>query len=394
MVAAVDHSFLQRLLDGWATWRDRMLSSERFQDWAMRTPIARGIGRRRAAQLFDLCAGFAYTQILTACVRTQLLAFLHVRPRTLGEVAEQIGMPEDSARTLLAGAVALRLVEARTSGRYGLGVLGASVVGNPGVRAMVEHNTLLYEDLRNTTALLRGQVPGTRLQQYWAYAGERAPGALPQADVAPYSELMAVSQPLVAAQVLQHFDFSPYRCLMDVGGGEGAFLQAIGTAVPHLALQLFDLPAVAARARKRLAARGFEARTQCHGGSFLHDPLPDGADLISLVRVVHDHDDDAVVALFDRVRAALPPGGTVLVAEPMSLPGPAARMCDAYLSLYLKAMGQGRARTPDEIIALLHAAGFPHASHLPTSVPMAASLVVARLDGAAASLSGSIVKKD
>ena len=381
MVAAVNHSFLQRLLDGWSGWRDRVLSSERFQDWAMRTPFARSIGRRRAAELFDLCAGFAYTQILTTCVRTQLLSFLHARPRTLGEVAVHVAMPEDSARTLLAGAVALRLVEDRAAGRYGLGVLGASVVGNPGVRAMVEHNTLLYEDLRNATALLRGQGGTTRLQQYWAYAGEQAPGALPAADVAPYSELMAVSQPLVAAQVLQHFDFRPHRCLLDVGGGEGAFLQAIGSAVPHLSLQLFDLPAVAARARKRLAARGLSTRAECHGGSFMHDALPTGADLVSLVRVVHDHDDDAVVALFDRIHAALPPGGTLLIAEPMSLPGAAARMCDAYLALYLKAMGQGRARTPDEIIALLNAAGFAHAHHVATRVPMAASLVVARREG-------------
>ena len=378
MVAVASASVLQRVLDGWAAWRDRLLASERFQQWAMRMPIARAIGRRCAADLFDLCAGFAYTQVLTACVRTRLLPFLHQRPRLLSEIGAHVDLPESATRTLLDGAIALRLVEARGAGRYGLGVLGASVVGNPGVRAMIEHNTLLYADLQDPLALLQGAAGHTRLQQYWAYAGEAAPGELPAGEVAPYSELMAVSQPLVAAQVLQHFDFAPFRCLLDVGGGEGAFLQAIGNAVPHLSLRLFDLPAVAARAHARLAAGALGHRAQCHGGSFLHDALPEGADLVSLVRVVHDHDDAAVLALFRRVHAALPPDGTLLVAEPMSLPGPAARMCDAYLALYLVAMGQGRPRTPAAIMALLRAAGFQWVRHVPTRVPMVASLVVAR----------------
>ena len=376
MAAVANISMLQRLVDGWSAWRDRVLSSERFQTWAMRMPLARNIGKRRAAQLFDLCAGFTYTQVLTACVRTGLFPFLQQRPRLLAEIASHASLPEDAARTLLNGAIALRLVEDRGAGRYGLGVLGAAVLGNPGVRAMVEHNTLLYEDIRDPLSLLRGTLEQTKLQRYWAYASADTPDALPPGDVAPYSELMAVSQPLVAGQVLQHFDFGPYRALMDVGGGEGAFLKEIGGAVSHLELRLFDLPAVAERASTRLAT-AFGPRAQCHGGSFLHDALPAGADLISLVRVVHDHDDDAVLALFERVRAALPDDGTLLIAEPMSLPGPAARMCDAYLALYLRAMGQGRARSPDEIIDLLKRAGFQHAAHVQTRVPMVASLVVA-----------------
>ena len=35
---------------------------------------------------------------------------------------------------------------------------------------------------------------------------------------------------------------------LDVGGGEGAFLEAVAVNAPDLELKLFDLPAVAARA--------------------------------------------------------------------------------------------------------------------------------------------------
>jgi demethylspheroidene O-methyltransferase len=74
-------------------------------------------------------------------------------------------------------------------------------------------------------------------------------------------------------------------------------------------------------------------------------PLPQGADIVtSLVRVLFDHDDAHALAILRAVRAALPRGGTLLVAEPMAgVPG-AQAMGDAYFGLYLLAMGAaGRA---------------------------------------------------
>jgi demethylspheroidene O-methyltransferase len=109
---------------------------------------------------------------------------------------------------------------------------------------------------------------------------------------------------------------------------------------------LFDVPAVAERARRRLHALGLGGRCVCHGGDFRHDDLPGGADVISLLRVVHDHDDTTVHALLRAAHAALPPGGTLLLAEPMAGTPGAAAMGDAYFAWYLMAMGQGRARRP------------------------------------------------
>jgi demethylspheroidene O-methyltransferase len=99
---------------------------------------------------------------------------------------------------------------------------------------------------------------------------------------------------------------------------------------------------------------------------------------MSLVRVLHDHDDDRVMVLLSAVRAALPPGGTLLVAEPLSGTRGAERMGDAYFGMYLLAMGSGRPRTVGEIRTMLRAAGFRHSAEVRTSMPMIASLIVAR----------------
>ncbi len=66
-------------------------------------------------------------------------------------------------------------------GRFALADLGAAVIGNPGIAAMVEHHALLYADLADPVALLRGETGRTRLASYWPYAAGQtvAPGRRP-----------------------------------------------------------------------------------------------------------------------------------------------------------------------------------------------------------------------
>jgi demethylspheroidene O-methyltransferase len=198
---------------------------------------------------------------------------------------------------LLAAAASLHLLEQRGPDRYGLGSLGAAMLGNPAVAAMVEHHGMLYADLTDPLALLRGEAGPTELSRYWAYAKEGSPASLPAERVAAYSALMAASQPLVAAEILDAYPLRRHHCLLDLGGGEGAFLEAVAARAPGLRLMLFDLPAVAERARQRLGDR-----VAAVGGDFLQDPLPQGADIVTLVRVIHDHDEARALAILKAAR--------------------------------------------------------------------------------------------
>jgi demethylspheroidene O-methyltransferase len=257
-------------------------------------------------------------------------------------------------------------------------VLGAPLVGNTALQAMIEHHAVLYGDLQDPLALLRGEGAAPALSQYWAYAEAASPQQLQREQVQAYSALMSASQPLVAQQVLDACPLQRYRCLLDVGGGEGRFLVAAGQRHPGLRLMLFDLPAVVAPAQAAFAAGGLAGRAEVHGGDFLRDALPTGADIVSLVRVIYDHGDAAALAILRAVYRALPPGGTLLLAEPMAGAPGAPRMGDAYFGLYLLAMRGGRARSRAELEALLHQAGFERVREHATPIPLQVGVITAR----------------
>jgi len=364
--------------DRWLATRDRLVASERFQRWASSFPLTRPFARRRARELFDLCAGFVYSQVLLACVRLDLFGILQASPQDAAALSQRLALPQDATDRLLAAAASLRLVEPRSDGRYGLGVLGAALVGNPGVVAMIEHHALLYADLRDPVALLRGERDRTELGGYWAYAGNPDAATLAPEQVADYSRLMADSQPLVTREILAAYPLDRHRRLLDVGGGDGSFVSAVAAVAPAITLQLFDLPAVAERATRRFAASGLAHRASAFGGDFRCDPLPAGADLVTLVRVLFDHPDETVLALLAAVRRAIADDGTLLIAEPMAGTSGAEPMGAAYFGFYLMAMGRGRSRAPADFERLLERAGFTDVRVVPTPSPLQTGVLVAR----------------
>ncbi|WP_315725268.1 MULTISPECIES: methyltransferase [unclassified Bradyrhizobium] len=364
--------------DRWRGWRDYLLASASFQRWAAAFPLTRPIARQRAAELFDLCAGFVYSQTLAACVQLDVFEALRAGPCEVAALASHAAMPPDAMLSLCEAASALQLLERRGGARYGLGPLGAALLGNPGIAAMVRHHAALYADLGDPVALLRGQGRERRLAHYWPYALDKSGATLTRDSVASYTALMAASQPMIADIVLAAYPLSGHRRLLDVGGGDGSFLAAAARQAPQLALGLFDLPEVAAIARERLAKAGLADRVTITPGSFYTDPLPTGADVISLIRVVHDHDDDAVTQLLAKVRTALPENGVLLLGEPMRDTAKGAHGVSAYFEIYLRAMGQGRPRSAQRLRELLNLAGFSQVRVLRTRIPLIAGVIVAK----------------
>lgn len=357
-------------------WLTALYAARGFQSWAAGFPLTRTLARREGEALMDLVSGFVQSQALLALVELDVPGRLRHGPATAAELAPRLGLAPDRAGLLLQAGAALGLLRRGRGARYSLSRRGSAMLGVPGLAAMIRHHSVLYRDMADPVALLRGEVE-TELAHFWPYVfGARGP--VPPEVAGTYSTLMAESQVLVAEDTLRAVDLSDVRCLMDVGGGTGAFLTAVGQRWPGPRLMLFDLPAVVAEADARLARAGLAERVSIVPGSFRDGPLPAGADAISLVRVLYDHADATVAALLARAYEALPPGGRLIISEPMSGGPRPTTAGDVYFAFYTLAMQTGRCRSPDEIARLCAAAGFESLRQPRVNRPFVTSVVLAR----------------
>jgi len=367
------------LYDVWLDFQERCLTSQKFHDLAIRFPPTRPIVRKRQSELFDLVSGFVYSQILGSCVELGL--FQHASLRAPGaplEVVSQItGLGLDETRRLMDGAVALRLFEKRND-KYRLGDLGAALSINKGVLAMIRHHGEFYKDLIDPVGLLQSGRKDTNLSRYWDYARNAKPASADGKKVQAYSELMSESQIMVSDEIIANFHFDRYETLLDVGGGQGTFLTRVAKAAPQLKLKLFDLPEVAKRAEDNFRQNGLSDRAETFGGSFFDDVLPKGADLVSLVRIIHDHDDEPALEIIKAVYEALDTGGRLILCEPMSTGRSAHKISDAYFNFYLYAMGSGRPRSPGYLKNMLQKVGFNDIHLIKTRAPLITSILSAQ----------------
>ncbi|WP_019429092.1 methyltransferase [Limnohabitans sp. Rim47] len=374
--------------DAWQGRLERWYAHPGLYRWSLGNPLTRWLTRRRTRKLFDLMAGFVHSQVLLACVRLDLFRALYQAPCNLTDLSRRTGLAPAVLQRLLLSAVALGLLEHRSQGRFGLGPLGVPLAQHEGIAQMIEHNHLLYQDMQDPVQFLNNAWSGS-MAEYWPYAHEKPPVTMPdpmvKVDVdkfTRYSQLMAASQGFVVQEILSSYFFDEHRCVLDVGAGKGRFVSELAAHAPHLHFKMFDLPPVLALAREGLQAKGLSERVSLHPGSFLDDPLPEGADLITLVRVAHDHPDAVVRQILQKAHAALPVGGILLLAEPMAQPheeaGQPEASVDAYFHFYLLAMGAGRLRTPQELQTMMQEAGFSHVEQVPNAMPIHARILLGR----------------
>ncbi|MEO1045519.1 MAG: methyltransferase [Pseudomonadota bacterium] len=359
--------------------RNQILSSEKFLSWASNTPLVRGFARRRAAEQFNLINGFVYSQVIGAIVETGLFDYLADTIRPLDDIAAHCSLSRAAADRLMRAARTIELVESPIPNGWTLGVAGAPLSSNPGALAMARHHQLLYEDITDLLALLRDDRKSeTRLSAFWTYAAkeETNEDGKPH-SAAEYSELMAATQPMVAQQIINRYAFSRHGRMLDIGGGSGAFAATVAEVAPDLELGIADLPDVMPSTEARLAELGLRDRVQLHPGSFKTDPLPSGYDLITLVRILHDHDDTVITPLLAKIHAALPVGGRLLIVEPMAETRGAEGMGDGYFGLYLWAMRSGRPRSFTENRQMLKNAGFSRVTEIKTAQPIITRAMVA-----------------
>lgn len=351
----------------------RLVARPGFQRWASAFPLTRGTAAKDGAALFDIVQGFVKSQALFALVELRVMHRLMDGAMYASDLAALAMLSEDRMERLLQAGTAMELLSKDRKGRYALARKGAAIVGVPGLEDMIRHHAAFYRDLNDPVALLRGDIE-TELAQFWPYVFG-ADNAKDAETSNRYSDLMARSQEIVAADTLQTVNLSQTKALLDIGGGYGVFAEAAALKTPGLTATVFDLPAVGPNAKARIDRSPAKDRLRFIPGSFRDDELPEGADTISLIRVLYDHEDDTVSALLSKIYDTLPDSGTLLVSEPMSGGAKPEIAGDVYFNFYCMAMQTGTVRSATRIAELCKRSGFASIKAYPSRRPFVTSVL-------------------
>ena len=152
--------------------------------------------------------------------------------------------------------------------------------------------------------------------------------------------------------ILEGYDFSGFDRVCDVGGGAGTFLAELLTTHGNVHGVLFDLESIVDRGRRYLEERNVADRCTFAPGN-VFESVPEGCDAYVLLSVLHDWDDDAVVAILENVRRAMKPESRVLIIEMMFTRDMPRRYPGKLLDVEMHVLTGGRERTRDELDALL-----------------------------------------
>lgn len=157
--------------------------------------------------------------------------------------------------------------------------------------------------------------------------------------------------------LLQRFyPWDRIRTAVDVGGGNGALIGGLLTKNPSLSGTLFDLPHVVAGAHARLSRAGVADRCTLVPGSFLEGPIPPGADVYMMKRVLWGHQDDEAERLLMNVRAAMRPDSELLVIEPTRTERAGMEVANV-VDLKLLALGGAGSRSAEQFQTLFARVG-------------------------------------
>jgi hypothetical protein len=318
-----------------------------------------------AEQAMRIASGYAASQILFNADELGLFQLLKEGPRDLHSLAQAVGLKPGPLERLLIGCCSLGLLS-RAGERFTLTDLSRTCLlkGEPGyiggLFAFLQRG--LYPLWAHLDEALREEkpqwdkVPGV---------GKEGPFEALYRDERVLREFQAAMYQLSypsARAACEHFDFSRFHTVVDIGGGTGGFVIGVCQRFPKLRGVIFDLPAIENVAVETVARAGLAERIRFVSGDFFTDPLPEG-DLYVLGDILHDWGTSDGTQLLKKIYAALPGRGAVFIVENLFNENKDGPYLSSIINLTMLVATYGEQRTPAEFENWLKSVGFSRFEH-------------------------------
>jgi hypothetical protein len=149
-------------------------------------------------------------------------------------------------------------------------------------------------------------------------------------------------------------DYSRFRQVVDVGGGQGGFLAEVLKLNQTVQGTLFDFPEIVQNP-VYLEAQALAGRWAVVGGDFF-ESVPAGASAYVLKRILHDWSDDQALRILRRCREAMSAQSRLVIMDAV-VPNGNTMDFSKVSDIMMMILG-GRERSEEEFKALLQQAGF------------------------------------
>lgn len=114
--------------------------------------------------------------------------------------------------------------------------------------------------------------------------------------------------------LVESYDFSPYRHIIDIGGGRASLLTTVLQAYPACRGTILDQPHMAQPIQERIRASNVADRCTFVGGSFF-ESVPAGGDLYLIKSVLHDWNDYAAITILRNVTTQMRSDSRLIIIE-------------------------------------------------------------------------------
>lgn len=311
--------------------------------------------------LMPLIAGYIPARLIFLAAELGVADLIADGTTTVEGLAQRTGVHAPSLKRMLRALCAYDVFEERAVGQFALRPMGAQLRSDvPGslrnfARFYPDQRTWkCFEEIEHTVRTGETAMSLAFGMKSFEWLAEHP------REAAIFNAAMADITHLVARAATGAYDFSAFRAILDVGGGNGAFLAAILRSAPEASGMLFDLPAGVGEAETTLQNAGVADRCKVISGDFFQS-VPTGADLIVLKSVIHDWDDEHAVAILTQCRAATSAETRLLLVErvmPECVTASAANQRAAALDMRMLTITGGIERTEQEYRQLMERAGF------------------------------------
>jgi len=250
---------------------------------------------------------FMKSRVILTAAELDLFTRIHEKPTGTEEMAREMSFDKRALTRLLDCLVSFGLLE-KQDGRYRVSEEGKLLSSHhpetllPAVRHMVN----LWDSWGNLAHIIKN---GPDLQR------KPIEEQLSERHVKSFLGAMHTIARGLSREIAEFYDASPYKRLLDIGGGLGTYTIAFLKKNPYMTGVIFDMENVIPMTRETIQKEGLGDRVELVAGDFYKDELPTGCDLALLSAIIHQNSPEQNVELYAKIYRALNPGGVVLIRD-------------------------------------------------------------------------------